>query len=354
MENVQTNSVPENEKEYSSFRYALGAVLAFFGFSSKTHRGSKKRAKLVADIATYIVLLLGGFLMVYPFWWMIASSFANTSTPTLSGQVATMIWWPTNALPATTADGRALDLFYNYHILFTEGMRGLPGASNGFTEGYTYWRAVLNNLIYSIVPVVVGVVMSAAAAFSFAKIEWVGRNAVFMFLLAAIMVPGPSIMTTQYVMYVSFGWLSGQGYPNAWMTLTIPGMFGAIMTAFFIRQFLFGLPTSIVEAAKIDGAGYFRIFCSFIMPLAMPAIVAQGLLSFMGCWNNYMGSLIFIPQSSLWVNLPHAMTIMNNNYTSDVGPVMAAAVMCVLPVIILFAIFQKMIIGSLMLTGSKE
>ena len=313
MENVQTNSVPENAKEYSSFRYALGAVLAFFGFSSKTHRGSKKRAKLVADIATYIVLLLGGFLMVYPFWWMIASSFANTSTPTLSGQVATMIWWPTNALPATTADGRELNLFYNYHILFTEGMRGLPGASNGFTEGYTYWRAVLNNLIYSIVPV-----------------------------------------TTQYVMYVSFGWLSGQGYPNAWMTLTIPGMFGAIMTAFFIRQFLFGLPTSIVEAAKIDGAGYFRIFCSFIMPLAMPAIVAQGLLSFMGCWNNYMGSLIFIPQSSLWVNLPHAMTIMNSNYTSDVGPVMAAAVMCVLPVIILFAIFQKMIIGSLMLTGSKE
>ena len=155
-------------------------------------------------------------------------------------------------------------------------------------------------------------------------------------------------------MYVSFGWLAGIGYPNAWMTLTIPGMFGAIMTAFFIRQFLFGLPTSIIEAAKIDGAGYFRIFCGFILPLAMPAIVAQGLLSFMGCWNNYMGSLIFIPEGSLWVNLPHAMTIMNNNYTADVGPVMAAAVMCVLPVIILFAIFQKMIIGSLMLTGSKE
>ena len=355
MENVQTNSVPEEEKQYSSFRYAVGAILAFFGFSSKTHRASKHRSKLVADIVTYIVLLLGGFLMVYPFWWMIASSFANTSTVTLSGQVASMIWWPTNALPASTQDGRELGLFYNYHILFTTGMRGVEGASNGFAVGYTYWRAVLNNLIYSIVPVVVGVVMSAAAAFSFAKIEWIGRNAVFMFLLAAIMVPGPSIMTTQYVMYVSFGWLDSAGhYANAWMTLTIPGMFGAIMTAFFIRQFLFGLPTSIIEAAKVDGAGYFRIFCGFILPLAMPAIVAQGLLSFMGCWNNYMGSLIFIPEGSLWVNLPHAMTIMNNNYTADVGPVMAAAVMCVLPVIILFAIFQKMIIGSLMLTGSKE
>ena len=153
-------------------------------------------------------------------------------------------------------------------------------------------------------------------------------------------------------LYQSFGWLDPD---NQWMTLTIPGMFGAIMTAFFIRQFLFGLPTSIIEAAKIDGAGYFRIFTGFILPLAMPAIVAQGLLSFMGCWNNYMGSLIYTtPTSSLWVNLPHAMAIMNTNNPQNQGPVMAAAVMCVLPVIILFAIFQKMIIGSLMLTGSKE
>lgn len=350
MENVQTNSAPVEEKQYSSFRYAVGAVLAFFGISSKTHRGSKKRAKLVGDIVTYVILLLGAFLMIYPFWWMVAAAFSNTTMPAYSVMVPSMTWWPTNALPFTSQDGVEYGLFYNYTFLFSRGMNGT--GSNGFAAGFTYWRAVLNNLIYSIVPVVVGVITSASAAFAFAKINWIGRNAVFMFLLAAIMVPGPSIMTTQYAMYRSFGWLDNA---NAWMTLTIPGMFGAIMTAFFIRQFLFGLPTSIIEAAKIDGAGYFRIFCSFILPLAMPAIVAQGLLSFMGCWNNYMGSLIFIPTSSLWVNLPHAMTIMNTRYgTSNVGPVMAAAVMCVLPVIILFAIFQKMIIGSLMLTGSKE
>ena len=349
METMQTNPAPE-EQQYSPFRRAVGAVLAFFGISSKTHRGSKKRAKLVADIATYIVLLFGAFLMVYPFWWMLASAFTDTSTPMLSAQVSSMTWWPVNALPAMTpADGRH-GLFYNYEQLFTKGMNGT--GINGFAAGYTYWRAVLNNLIYSVVPVVVGVITSAAAAFSFAKIAWKGRGVVFMFLLAAVMVPGPSIMTTQYAMYDSFGWLSDA---NAWMTLTIPGMFGAIMTAFFIRQFLFGLPSSIIEAAKIDGAGYFRIFCSFILPLAMPAIVAQGLLSFMGCWNNYMASLVFIPTSSLWINLPHAMTIMSGReYADDLGPVMAAAVMCVLPVVILFAAFQKMIIGSLMLTGSKE
>ena len=138
--------------------------------------------------------------------------------------------------------------------------------------------------------------------------------------------------------------------------MVVPGLFGSIMTAFFIRQFLFGLPTSIIEAAKIDGAGYGRIFVSFILPLAMPAIVAQGLLSFMGCWNNYMASYIFIQSNSPWINLPHAMWLMETNTSFDVnqGPILAAAVMCVLPVIILFAIFQRMIIGSLMLTGSKE
>ena len=331
------------EKQYSSFRYAFGAVLAFFGVSSKTHRASKKRAKLVGDIVTYIILLFGTFIMVYPFWWMLAGSFANTQGNWGSQYLQELVWWPTNSTFET--ETKFGGIFYNYAELFRHGF-----SVSEFGRGFNYWRAVLNNLIYSVVPVVVGVITSAMAAFSFAKIEWIGRNKVFMFLLAAIMVPGPSIMTAQYVMYKSFGMLNG-------LALVIPGLFGSIMTAFFIRQFLFGLPTSIIEAAKIDGAGYGRIFIQFILPLAMPAIVAQGLLSFMGCWNNYMGSYIFIQTKSEWINLPHAMYVMasvSSNYEKNQGPVIAASVMCVLPVLILFACFQKMIIGSLMLTGSKE
>lgn len=342
MENMQVNAAAETP-QYSSFRYAVGAVLAFFGFSSKTHRASKKRAKLVGDIFTYIVLIFGGFLMLYPFWWMIAASFGATASTVGMGAISGMTWWPSPAYPFEI-NGVREGLFYNYEILFTSGF------SMGYASGFTYWRAVANNLFYSIVPVVVGVITSAMAAFSFAKINWIGRNAVFLFLLAAIMIPGPSIMATQYAMYKSFG------FTDNWAVMVVPGLFGSIMTAFFIRQFLFGLPTSIIEAAKIDGAGYGRIFVSFILPLAMPAIVAQGLLSFMGCWNNYMASYIFIQSNSPWINLPHAMWLMETNTNFDVnqGPILAAAVMCVLPVIILFAIFQRMIIGSLMLTGSKE
>ncbi len=337
------------EKQYSPLRYAWGAFAAFFGFSTKTHRASKKRAKLVMDIATYIVLLFGAFIMVYPFWWMIAGSFAltnNSITP-----LNTLIWWPSES----TANSANPDIFFfwNYAQVFTKGLTNADGKIV-FAENFDYWRAVGNNLFYSIVPVVVGVITSASAAFAFAKIEWIGRNQVFFFLLAAIMVPGPSIMTTQYAMYSAIGFIDN------WTVMVIPGLFGSIMTAFFIRQFLFGMPTSIIEAAKIDGAGYFRIFCQFILPLAMPAIMAQGLLSFMGCWNNYVGSYIFIDKSSEWINLPHAMYVMDSfkqpymGPEGDKAPVIAASVVCVLPVLILFGCFQKLIIGSLMLTGSKE
>ncbi len=340
---MENQTTVTEEKKHSSFRYALGAVLAFFGISSRTHRASKKRARLVADILTYVVLILGAFVMIYPFWWMLAGSFAYTADRWGNQYLTQLIWWPKNStFQVETLHHGA---FYNYAELFVGGFK-----ASEFNPEFSYWRAVLNNLIYSIVPVVVGVVTSAMAAFSFAKIEWVGRNKVFMFLLAAIMVPGPSIMTAQYVMYSSFNMLNG-------LALVIPGLFGSIMTAFFIRQFLFGMPTSIIEAAKIDGAGYGRIFIQFILPLAMPAIVAQGLLSFMGCWNNYMGSFIFIKSRSQWINLPHAMYVMasiSKKYVNNQGPVIAASVMCVVPVLILFAAFQKMIIGSLMLTGSKE
>ena len=348
---IMNNTVPEEEKQYSPLRRAWGAFLAFFGISSATHTASKKRQKLVGDIVCYIVLFIGAFLMIYPFWWMIAGSFADTSAQGQKEAILNaLVWWPTRS---TVTEGYEYGLFRNYDIFFND-------AFDGLSSGFTFWKALLNNLVYSIVPVVVGVITSASAAFSFAKIEWIGRDIVFFLLLAAIMVPGPAITTAQYSMYQSMGWITVGNY--SWgdfsLVLIVPGLFGSIMTAFFIRQFLFGLPTSIIEAAKIDGAGYFRIFCGFILPLAMPAIMAQGLLSFMGCWNNYMGSYIMIPSTSTAINLPHALALLDSNgagsYAGDYAVVIAGSVLCVLPVMILFACFQKTIISSLMLTGSKE
>jgi len=309
---------------------------------TKTH--SKKAQKLVADIVTYVVLVLGGIVMLYPFWWMVAASFdANTL------DINTLKWWPSaDCLTWVVKPGQP---FYLYTYIFSN-------SSGNYVMSITMqagiWAIIGNTLIYSIVPVVVGVLTSASAAFAFSKIEWAGRDIVFMILLAAIMIPGPSIMVIQYCLYAWLGWL---GNDTGWMVMVIPGLFGSIMTAFFIRQFLYGMPTSIIEAAKIDGAGYWRIFWGFIVPLAMPAIMAQGLLSFMGCWNNYMGCWIMLGGQPRWYNLPVMLAVLADSVegtTREYGVLFAGSVVSLIPVLILFGVFQKQIIGSLMLTGSKE
>lgn len=312
----------------------------------KQHYGSKKRAKLIADIVTYIVLVAGAFIMLYPFWWMVAASF-DVNTKDISDN---LIWWPSEGYSTFEWEPYEGNGFYHYTWLLE---------SDGIVYdqiGFTFWRIIGNTLLYSIIPVVVGVVTSTSAAFAFSKIEWIGRDVVFLVLLSAVMIPGPSIMLIQYCMYATWGWLV-----NGWMVMIIPGLFGSIMTAFFVRQFLFGMPTSIIEAAKIDGAGYWRIFWSFIMPLAMPAVMAQGILSFMGCWNNYMGCYIMLTNNTEWWNLPVLVADLSKNLANKYsggaywyGIAFAGAVMSVIPVLILFGIFQKQIMGSLMLTGSKE
>lgn len=300
---------------------------SWFGFGSKYYRSNKRRKKLFFDVITYVILIAFAFIMIYPFWWMISASFASSKQIMISNSA----WWPKE-----TRD----DLFGNYANVITIAAQG----------GTNFWQSVGVTLLYSLVPVTVGIITSTMAAFAFAKLNFKGKNVVFFYCLAGIMIPGPSIMITQYCFYNELGWtLNG-------LAMIIPGCFGAVLTAFFIRQYLYGMPTAILEAAKIDGAGYWRIFWQFVVPLAMPAITAQFILSFIGSWNNYLGPLLFV-QSEAW----YPLALLVAQFESKIGSatenypsIMAISVLALLPVLILFGVFQKWILGSIMLTGSKE
>lgn len=342
LEDVDTNLVSqepetaepesaEEEKKQNPFARALRTFCGWFGFGVLGGSSSKKRKKIFFDVIAYIVLVIGGITMIYPLWWMLAASFAENQIIMVD-----TVFWPSHT-------GTKFGFFYHYDNAFRliDSIWRVDGM---------FWRSILNTLIYSLVPVTVGVIVSAAAAFAFAKLDFKGKNIVFFYCLAAIMIPFPSIMIAQYCFYVELGWTENG------LAMIIPGCFGAIMTAFFIRQFLFGLPTSIIEAAKIDGAGYWRIFWTFIIPLAKPAIMAQFILSFMGSWNNYLAPSIFIGNDE-WKPLVLLVDQLDTSYGTDpnLAPaVMAASVVAVAPILILFAVFQKTIIGSIMLTGSKE
>ena len=327
---INQTPVTENAPQLNKFQTILGSFCAFFGFGIFGYKSSKKRKKVFLDVITYVLLVLVALVMIYPFWWMFIVSFAYNQLTMLQ----------TAFFPASWATSYDDGLFHHY----TNIMNLME------LSGMNYWKTVFNTVLYSIVPVAVGVVTSTMAAFAFAKLNFKGKNIAFFYCLAAIMVPGPSIMIAQFCIYSELQWTSNG------LAMIIPGCFGAIMTAFFVRQYLYGLPTSIIEAAKIDGAGYWRIFWAFIMPLALPAIMAQAILSFIGCWNNYLGPLLFVTDPD-WYPLALAVAVLDTQVGTNVDnapSVMAAAVLALLPVLVIFAVFQKMIIGSIMLTGSKE
>lgn len=311
----------------------LCKFVSWFGFGTKYYRSSKKKKKIFLDFWTYFILSVIALVMLYPLWWMLMASLAYNQNAMLETVFFPGQW-------ATKNKGGNASLFYHYDMIVTLAKR----------QNMDYWRSVGVSLLFSLAPVIVGLITSTMAAFAFSKLNFRGKNIVFFYCLAAIMVPGPSIMIAQYCIYNVLGWTKNG------MSMIIPGMFGAVLTAFFIRQYLYSLPTSIIEAAKIDGAGYWRIFWTFIIPLAMPAIAAQFILSFIGCWNNYLGPLLFVAEKD-WYPLALIVQKMDAGYKGDVNnapAVMAISVLALLPVLVLFAVFQKMIIGSIMLTGSKE
>ena len=155
-------------------------------------------------------------------------------------------------------------------------------------------------------------------------------------------------MIPQFVIFSKIGWV------NTLFPLIIPGMFGNITMIFFLKQYLSNVPDSIIEAAKIDGAGYFQIFTKLIFPAIKPAIAAQFILWFMGAWNDYLAPLLYL-------NSPEKQTLqvvianLNASYAiqTDYPLIMAASVISLIPVLTIFIIFQKQIIESVALSAVK-
>lgn len=289
-------------------------------YDKKIKKSSIKAKRKISNAIAYIVLILGSFLMIYPFVWMLSASFSTKQY--VLQTVFLPIEWD----------------FTNYSKIIS---------ALGSPYGPGYWRSLLNTVLYSTLPVVICSIVSAMAAFAFAKIKFKGRDVMFMVLLSALMIPFPAIMMQQTYLYSKLDWLTGP-----W-AMIVPKFFGNMMIIFFIRQYLLGMPDSLIESARIDGANYFKVFISIVMPLAMPAVIAQELLNFMGTWNDYLGPLLFV-QLRDWYPLTVSLAKYNAGIHAQHQIVMAGSVLALVPILIIFGLFQKMIIESVMLAGVKE
>ncbi|WP_082131429.1 carbohydrate ABC transporter permease [Cellulomonas sp. FA1] len=205
-----------------------------------------------------------------------------------------------------------------------------------------------NSFIVASTVTIAGSATSAIAAFALAKLRLPGKNAIFLGLLTGLMVPYPTIMIPQFVMFSRLHWV------DTLLPLIVPLLFGNIIMIFFIRQYLETVPDSLIEAAKIDGASYLTIFGRMIVPMIRPAIAAQFILWFMTIWNDYLAPILYL-------NSPGKQTLqvvianLNVEYATqrDYPLIMAASFVALLPILVVFLVFQRQIIESVALTGTK-
>ena len=275
-----------------------------------------KKHKQMADILVFVFLAIGSVVMLYPFIWMIFTSFKPKMHIYLAG-----------LLPKTWD-------FSSYIQIWDE----IPLV-----------RGFLNTILYSVPPVIIGSMVSAGAEFAFAKIKFKGRNIVFLILLSAIMIPFPSIMIPQFVLFSDMRLLQ-----SPW-PLILPKLTGNVFMIFFLRQYLSYLPDSVIDAAKIDGCNYFEMFHRTVLHLIGPALAAHGVLWFIGSWNDYLAPTIFI-KNEIWQPVTVMVAKFNEQYAinSHVPRIMAGSVMLLVPVLIIYGIFQKWIIESVMFSSVKE
>lgn len=268
-------------------------------------------------ILVFFVILMGAISMILPFIWMLSTSLKHANLVyTIPPQ-----WIP-----------RPVD-WANYRELWT--------ASN-LTTG------LRNSAIISIAVLSLSTFTSTMAAFSFAKLNFPFKNAIFLMLLSTMMVPIVVLLVPQFIIYSNIKWI------DTLLPMIVPASLCNVNNIFFLRQYMVGLPSGYLDAAKIDGCTYFGAYWRIFLPLSRTAIVANLIMLFMATWNDYFGPLIFTHSASKQtVQVAIAMLSSHYEQQTDIPLVMAASLIAVLPVLILFITCQKHFTDSFAMSGIK-
>jgi multiple sugar transport system permease protein len=203
----------------------------------------------------------------------------------------------------------------------------------------------INSLWTSTLVTSVTLFTSSLAGFVFAKYEFKGKRLIFWFIMATMMVPAQTTMIPSFIIIQKLGL-----YDNLF-ALVLPSLVGGF-GIFLCKQFIEDIPDAMVEAASIDGASNMRIYFQVIVPLIKPALSALAIFTFLEKWNDYLNPLLYLSDTSR-MTMPLALSFFTNQRTSDVGGVMAAATLVILPVTIVFLSFQSKFVSSISITGMK-
>lgn len=275
----------------------------------------KKNERAAAIVRTIVVSLIA-VLFVVPLVWMVLSSLKTA--PEVFAR-------PFHWLPARVQ-------WQNYATVW-------------MNEEASMLRAFANTLYIALFSIIGQMFISSLAAYSFAKINFKGKQVVFMLFLSSMMVPSQLTIIPRFMLFKTIGL-----YNNLW-AIILPAFFGAT-SIFMLRQFYMGLPNDLIEAAKIDGAGHLRIFLRIILPLTKAALMSLIILAFISSWNEYMAPLIFLVKKELYTVSQNIQWYMLDEFKEH-NLTMAAATSAIVPVVILFIVGQKYFVEGIATSGVK-
>jgi multiple sugar transport system permease protein len=274
-------------------------------------RGRDRAAKVVL----YVVLILGLLVVVGPFVWMLLASVK----PEAEIRAVPPTWLPHTF---TLANFRSLFTRLNFPLYF-------------FNSTLVAALITAGNLVFC-----------SLLGYALAKLRYPGRKALFLIVLGMLMVPGMVTFVPQFVL------VSNMHLANSYAGLVLPFLAGPF-GVFLMRQFLLSIPDDLIEAARIDGAGEFRIFWRVVLPLCRPALATLGILTFLSSWNNFLWPLVVATTEDKYT-LPVALALYSVGQNRiNFGLLLAGAVVVVLPVLIMFLVLQRHFLRGIATTGLK-
>ena len=283
------------------------------------------KALIIAVLVVYTLFLF------FPIVTILLTSFVP------SEELATntgFIWWSKNF----SLDAYKTIFQYDTYI----DIVGMPGLVIGF----------INTMWLTLIPLVVGMIIAGFSAYAFSKMDFPFKEKLFKFSVILRSIPLGAFGVISYVFYSAIGWTGEAGY----LPLLIPGLFGSIGTMFFLRLFFDGIPNSLIEAATLDGAGFFQCFFKVMFPLAKPAFIAQFIFGFVAGYNSYLGPMLYLQNQPRFVTLQLYLSEIRSMFPNagSENIYSAAAILGMLPLILIYVLLQKYFIEGVSAGSVKE
>ena len=306
----------------------------------------------------YILLLVFSLWYVVPFCWALVTSVKHP------GMVFDGRWLPYARSHTLTVDGHEMEIrvveergdAFLVRVSGTGELREVPGNQierlspnwSNYAEAWNivpFGRYFLNSILVSVCITLGQLITCSLGGYAFSRLEFPGRNAIFLLYLATLMIPGPVLTVPIYLLLREYRLL------NTYQGVVLPGLFSAYGT-FLLRQFFMTIPRDFEDAARIDGAGRFGVYLRIILPLSGPALAALATFVFIGSWNDFFWPSIVLTDPDM-LTLPVGLAHFNDIYVFQYGRLMAGSMISIAPAILMYLLFQRFITRGVVMTGLK-